>query len=217
MGSKPRILIIDTRFEKGHIPWNKGKHKYTCCDCGKPLAQKAIRCRQCFKQQPNPFYKKQHSSSTLRVLSAKAKLNWSAEEYRKSVLDSRFGTQTGKNNPRWKGGVTPLASAIRQLPEYRQWCLSLFLRDNYTCLKCQTKIGKLEGHHKKPFCAIFKEFLELYSQFSPLEDQETLVRLALSYPPFWNLANGETLCHKCHELTDTYRRKAEKWVANPES
>jgi hypothetical protein len=62
------------------------------------------------------------------------------------------------------------------------------------------KRGKnLEAHHnKKPFFIILEEFLKEYSQFSPIEDKETLARLAITYKPFWDVDNGETLCKKCH-------------------
>jgi len=36
---------------------------------------------------------------------------------------------------------------------------------------------------------------------NPIEDKETLVRLAISYEPFWNIDNGKTLCKICHNKT----------------
>ena len=39
----------------------------------------------------------------------------------------------------------------------------------------------LEAHHKKAFYLILEEFLQQYSQFSPIEDKETLLRLAITY------------------------------------
>jgi hypothetical protein len=56
----------------------------------------------------------------------------------------------------------------------------------------------LEAHHKKAFYLILEEFLQQYSQFSPIEDKETLLRLAITYQPFWEVDNGETFCKKCH-------------------
>ncbi len=46
---------------------------------------------------------------------------------------------------------------------------------------------------------ILEEFLREYSRFSPIEDKETLVRLAVTYKPFWDLNNGITLCKNCHK------------------
>lgn len=59
----------------------------------------------------------------------------------------------------------------------------------------------------KSFYKILQEFLQTYNQFSPIEDKETLVRLAINYTPFWDINNGITLCTDCHKLTSNYGRK----------
>jgi hypothetical protein len=65
--------------------------------------------------------------------------------------------------------------------------------------------NKLHVHHTKPFVIILHEFLMQYSQFSPIEDKETLVRLAMTYKPFWNIDNGITLCKTCHNKKNIHR------------
>ena len=104
----------------------------------------------------------------------------------------------GKNNPAWKGGITPLTKIIRYSSEAYNWRKKVFERDNFTCQDCHIKGGILHPHHKKEFSIILKEFLQEYSQFSPIEDKETLVRLAITYKPFWEISNGKTLCKECH-------------------
>jgi len=109
---------------------------------------------------------------------------------------------TGERNPNWKGGIKSLSLIIRNLDEYAKWRKEVFERDSYTCQDCgKDKSGHLEVHHEKEFVFIFREFLQTYSQFSPIEDKETLVRLAISYEPFWEVKNGKTLCEECHNLT----------------
>lgn len=102
-----------------------------------------------------------------------------------------------ENHPSWKGGITPLHKSIRNLDEYKIWRIVVLKRYNYKCILCNST-KRLETDHIKSFAVIFKEFLSLYDQFSPHEDKETLVRLAIKYKPFWNINNGQILCKKCH-------------------
>ena len=107
----------------------------------------------------------------------------------------------GEKSNNWRGGITSLAKLIRALLEYKQWRTIVFQRDGYTCQNCNKRGGYLEAHHSgKSFSDLLQEFLKEYDQFSPFEDKDTLVRLAMKWEPFWN-AKGETLCKKCHDLT----------------
>ena len=114
-------------------------------------------------------------------------------------MSNGHGNQYGENNPFWKGGITPLYSAIRNLAEYKKWRLEIFVRDSFGCVFCgDTKGGNLNAHHiGKSFAELLMGFLKEYNQFSPLEDQHTLLRLAMKWQPFWN-AEGKTLCKDCH-------------------
>lgn len=122
--------------------------------------------------------------------------------------------QRGEKHPNWKGWATPLYILIRTSRENKEWRKEVFKRDNYTCQECFSRNGngkaiKFEAHHKKRFSLILKEFLNLYSQFSPIEDKETLLRLSFSYEQFWDISNGITLCEDCHNKT--------KWLIKKES
>ncbi|GHU62052.1 hypothetical protein FACS189445_4670 [Spirochaetia bacterium] len=68
---------------------------------------------------------------------------------------------------------------------YNAWRTAVFTRDNYTCQDCGVILppDKLEAHHLKP-----------YSVAPELEHV---------------VANGQTLCHKCHIKTDSYGRRNE--------
>ena len=60
----------------------------------------------------------------------------------------------------------------------------------------------MRAHHAlRPFAKLFQEFLQIYSEYSPIEDQEKLLEFAKVYQPFWNIENGKTLCKNCHEAT----------------
>jgi 5-methylcytosine-specific restriction endonuclease McrA len=78
----------------------------------------------------------------------------------------------GKNNPNWKEGITSVNKRIRSLKKYKNWRKAIFLRDNWTCQKCNKRGGNLEAHHIKSFA---------------------------KYPKLrFVLSNGETRCDKCH-------------------
>jgi hypothetical protein len=107
----------------------------------------------------------------------------------------------GKDNPNWRGGKSFLRDSIRHLNEYKKWQKQIFERDNYTCQNCGKRNCYLEIHHIKSFSQILNEFLKEYDQFSPIEDKETLLRLAMKYQSFWDISNGITICRDCHNLT----------------
>ncbi len=87
----------------------------------------------------------------------------------------------GEKSYLWKGGITPINKAIRNSLEYSLWRKSVFERDNWTCVWCGQRGGKLNADHIKPF-ALFPE-----------------LRFAID--------NGRTLCEICHRTTDTYAVK----------
>jgi len=117
------------------------------------------------------------------------------------IIQGKHNHPTGEKHNNWKGGVTPLYCLIRDTDEYKKWRNDVFHKDNYICKGCFQEGGDLEVHHKKQFSIILKEFLKQYSQFSPIDDKETLVRLSTTYEPLWDIDNGKTLCKKCHRKT----------------
>lgn len=92
----------------------------------------------------------------------------------------------GSKNHFWKGGITPIHLIIRRSLNYRLWRKSVFERDNYACIWCGQRGGKLNADHIKPF-SLFPE-----------------LRFAID--------NGRTLCVDCHKKTDTYGEKVKKFI-----
>lgn len=90
-------------------------------------------------------------------------------------LDKKRPEISGENSASWKGGITKDNQKIRHSLEYNQWRRSVFMRDNYTCIWCKVRGGKLEAHHIKTF-ALHKELR-------------------------FDLNNGATLCNVCHNKT----------------
>ena len=82
----------------------------------------------------------------------------------------------------WKGGIAPINDKIRMSIEMRLWRESVFARDNWTCLKCKIRGGKLCSHH-----------IQNFSQFPELRT---------------SIENGLTFCRKCHiKLHKIYGKK----------
>lgn len=88
---------------------------------------------------------------------------------------------------------------IHSLPEYKDWKLNVFNRDNYICQSCNndnatSKGIKLEAHHTKPLSQIIED-----NNIKTVAD-------ALNCKELWSLINGSTLCKKCHKLTKTFSK-----------
>jgi 5-methylcytosine-specific restriction endonuclease McrA len=156
------FIDMSTRFQKGHKPWNTGKTRPAFSDEWK------------------------------EKMSLSGKGRKKTDETKKKISESHKGMKKpwakppikiGKDNNKWKGGVTPIHHKIRTSKEYKIWRKAVFERDGYKCIWCGV-IGNgknLNADHIKPF-ALYPE-----------------LRLAID--------NGRTLCISCHRTTDTYGNK----------
>jgi len=86
--------------------------------------------------------------------------------------------QSGAKSHRWRGGITAPNILFRNSKEYAAWRKAVFSRDDYTCLDCGRRGGKLDADHVKPF--------------------STHPELRL------DVSNGRTLCRACHLRTPTW-------------
>jgi hypothetical protein len=101
----------------------------------------------------------------------------------------------GANGGGWKGGVTPLYTAIRNSRQMREWKSDVYTRDKFTCQHCgDNRGGNLNAHHIKPFSMILAE-----RNITSLEE-------AFKCEELWNINNGITLCESCHIDIHTNRR-----------
>jgi len=206
-------------FQKCYKKSKKTKH----CECGKIICNKSKCCNVCsmkkkiklkiikLKGVNNSKYNLECHKKHYCIEKCGREISYSNWCYGKKrcrfcAFDGKrnvmYGVRNfGKKSGAWRGGITSLHFMIRELKEYKEWRKQVFERDNYTCQECKQYGGDLEAHHKKKFSIIFQEFLQIYNQFSPIEDKESLVRFAINYKLFWDVSNGQTLCKGCHNKT----------------
>jgi transposase-like protein len=218
--------MIKTRktFQKfGYYPESLGKtsHKlviHACDQCGKEreveyrrALKKNYLCHDCLMSgKNNYFYNKPligENNGYYRDGRANKKHYCSYPGCKKQISFSTIydtsrcknHAQLGELNGKYIDGRTPLFQLIRGCYSSRSWSEKIRNRDQFKCTKCGISNVVLDAHHLKPFSVILSEFLAFYSQFSPIEDKETLVRLSLSWPEFWEISNGIIVCEECHK------------------
>jgi hypothetical protein len=139
--------------------WKGGRP--LCKDCKTQLGSyKAIRCVVC---------------------NAKSKIGTSrTRQYKDKMMELM---PRGSNHWNWNGGSSGENRLIRMSARYKEWRVSVFNRDNYTCQVCGNRGGGgrqviLNADHIYPFC---------------------------DYPELrFDISNGRTLCKDCHKETDTF-------------
>lgn len=188
LGNKGKIFTEEHKRKIGE----KHKNKIVSLETRKRMSFSAK--ERLKNPENNNFYRKKHKDEVKQKLSLLRKGKKLKEFGHKEDCCCAYCNS-------YIDGRTPLAERIRHLDEYYKWRKSIFERDNYTCQECYEYAGKLEAHHIKRFSYILQEFLKEYSQFSPIEDKETLLRLATNYKSLWNVDNGKTLCMDCHDKT----------------
>ena len=176
----------------GQVAWNTGKTLT-------PAHIEKLRLAKLGKKRAGNPENWKHTEETRQKQSdsRKGKVSWNkgktgyktkpcSEERRQNISKAKKGKAmpwvVGENNHNWKGGITPINTKIRNSTEYKNWRVSVFERDNYTCQECGSRGVELHADHIKPFA------------FHPE------LRLVMS--------NGRTLCVPCHKATDTYLWKA---------
>lgn len=149
----------------------------TCQACSR------VKVRVCTKGRVSTFKGRTHTAEARAKLSAKAKgrpgamkgKTHSPDARAKMSAAKRKNALRGPDHYAWKGGKSQRAFNDRRRVEYKDWRNAVFERDGYACQKCGDRTGgNLRAHHIKRFA----DFPELR----------------------FEVGNGLTLCHTCHEL-----------------
>lgn len=154
---KPAPWAKGNNHAGGLIPWNKGRTDMP------PAWNKGLKG---VHLSPSTEFKKGSHTNLGRKFTEEQRMAH-GEAQKKRFLNK-------ENHPRWRGGLTPINSAIRQSDEYKEWRKAVFQRDDWTCVICQKRDGRIVADHIKPF-SLFPE-----------------LRMTLS--------NGRTLCIACDHI-----------------
>lgn len=185
---------MNTRFKKGHIPWNKGRLKVFTPST---LAQMSIKRIKWFEENPH-WSKGKRGVYSLRTLD-KMSLAHTGKKHSESTKRKISKSVGGEKHYNWRGGKTALKTNIYNSFEYRQWRSDVFTRDGFICQECgDGKGGNLESHHIKSLYKILKEY-----NIKKIQD-------ALMCEELWNINNGKTLCKKCHRKTNNYGKRRQE-------
>lgn len=107
---------------------------------------------------------------------------WKGKEHPRGTRGKKFPSRSGENSHLWRGGVSSENEKIRKSLEYREWRRKIFKRDDFTCVFCGKRGGRLNADHIKPF-----------SKYPNLR---------------FDIDNGRTLCEPCHLKTPTFGSKS---------
>ncbi|UFH57518.1 hypothetical protein [Spirosoma sp. KNUC1025] len=91
--------------------------------------------------------------------------------------------------------VSNLVRLIRRMDEYETWKRAVFIRDRFTCQHCGARNGGkrvIEADHIESITLLVKE------------NKVDSVESARGCKALWDVSNGRTLCHSCHEQTESY-------------
>ena len=155
-------------FEKGSIPWNKGKINMKICKC----------CGKEFRLVKSRMERNIYCSLACKTLDSK----YSHVRKKPCIVCGkpiqcrstrcRSCSQSGELSAMWKGGITPINKRIRMSLQFKNWRNSVFKRDDYTCQICGQHGGVIHPNHIK--------------KFSDYIDKRFFID------------NGITLCEHCH-------------------
>lgn len=137
----------------GHLTKKNRRYCVTCTTYGKRLIKNCVVC---------------HKEMVLRVSEASKYTHCSKVCYGKTVSLR----QRGQASHLWKGGLMEEQMRLRGTAVYGEWRSAVFKRDDFKCVKCGVRGGKLTADHIKP-----------WSMFPSLR---------------FDISNGRTMCWPCH-------------------
>lgn len=112
------------------------------------------------------------------------------QKYR--VLNSKFCSKSCHYENMNKG-ISSENEKVRKSKKYKDWRLSVFKRDNFTCVICNIKNKKGMGKT----ILLHADHIKSFAHYEDLR---------------FDISNGRTLCIDCHKTTDNYGFRGRKNV-----
>lgn len=186
-----------------------GEAPLCACGCGQPVTWHKNRCRW-YRFAPGHYRKDEPYKSaewlreqyevrgrTAEDIATECGVNQTAVIRwmnvhgipRRHISVALKGKQAGAKNPAWKGGTTPERQRLHKQGGWREFALSIYRRDNFTCRRCSAAVSARKGvaaHHVRSWAGAPE----------------------LRFDP----ANVVTLCKPCHLWVHSSQNVAREWL-----
>jgi len=172
---------VEVECPKGHkvkITPANFKTGYRCGECSPSKKKTYKEVLEFFESENFKLISKEYKEAftILQAICPKGheiEITWDNFRAGKRCKDCWLENNVGENHQRWNANLTDEErEKKRNIEGYPEWRKAVYERDNYSCVCCEKKGGKLNAHH-----------LNGYDKFK----EERLV-----------LENGVTLCNECH-------------------
>lgn len=141
-------------YNKGKLPWNKGKHGYLSSETRKKLSEAHHNISDETRQKMSRAKKGKPSLLKGKKLSKEHKEKLSRAKLINPVrhwLNKKRESMSGEKSHLWRGGITAESRRIRTSLEMTMWKRACLERDDFTCQKTGIRGGKLVVHHINNF------------------------------------------------------------------
>ena len=166
-----------------------------CPDCGKKIARTSAKCRTC---QLRTLQTRNKKEVFCCPLCNKRFMRWPSQVNGRTTFCSR-SCQSRWNGRKRGTGKTCFTKLLRGSEAYYAWCRKVHEKHKFRCVICGDTKRQIHVHHIKPLSIIKRQFFASYPLLNARGDKSLLLDLALLYKPFWDVANGISICARCHQ------------------